>query len=91
MNGFAMTMWAVWGGLVAMLVAVRIYIGRLSQDEDDQIFLDDAFDRMRNEQEAIAARVNRAQPLRIASMWMVVAASVFVAGYYVMDIMTQFK
>jgi hypothetical protein len=91
MSGFALTMWVIWGVLVATLVAVKIYIGRLSQDEDDQIFLDDAFDRMRSEQEAIAARVNRVQPLRIASTWMVVAASVFVAGYYVMDFMTQFK
>jgi hypothetical protein len=91
MSGLALTMWVIWGVLVATLVAVKIYIGRLSQDEDDQIFLDDAFDRMRSEQEAIAARVNRVQPLRIASTWMVVAASVFVAGYYVMDFMTQFK
>jgi hypothetical protein len=57
MSGFALTMWVIWGVLVATLVAVKIYIGRLSQDEDDQIFLDDAFDRMRSEQEAIAARV----------------------------------
>ena len=91
MTGFVAIMWAIWGALVAALLALKIYAGRLSRDEDDQIFLDDAFDHMKNEQAVIAAKVNRIEPLRKASMWLVVVATVFVIGYYAFDVMVQFK
>jgi len=91
MTGFVPIMWTVWGVLVVALLALKIYAGRLSRDEDDQIFLDDAFDHMKTEQAAIAAKVNKIQPLSKASMWLVVAATVFVIGYYAVDVMGQFK
>lgn len=91
MTGFAPIMWAIWGVLVLTLLALKLYTGRLSRDEDDQIFLDDAFDHMKTEQAAISAKVNKIQPLSTASVWLVVAATVFVAGYYVIDMAGQFK
>lgn len=91
MTGFVVIMWAIWGVLVVMLLALKLYTGRLSRDEDDQIFLDDAFDQMKTQQAAITAKVNKIQPLRKASMWLVVAASVFVIGYYAFDVAAQFK
>jgi hypothetical protein len=91
MTGFVPVMWVIWGLLVLLMLALKIYTGRLSRDEDDQLILDDAFDNLKTEQAAIVARVNKVQPLRKASMWLAVAATVFVIGYYVWDIFGQFK
>ena len=91
MTGFVPVMWVIWGLLVLLMLALKIYTGRLSRDEDDQLILDDAFDNLKTEQDAIVARVNKVQPLRKASMWLAVAATVFVIGYYVWDIFGQFK
>ncbi|HEY1159919.1 MAG TPA: hypothetical protein VGE83_04775 [Terracidiphilus sp.] len=91
MTGFVPVMWTVWGVLVLVMLALKIYSGRLSRDEDDQIVLDDAFDHLKNEQAAIVAKVNKIQPFRKVSLWLAVAATVFVIGYYVWDIIGQFK
>jgi hypothetical protein len=37
------------------------------------------------------ARVNKLAPIKMASLWLWVAASVFVVGYYVLDVINQFK
>jgi hypothetical protein len=84
-------MWAVWGVLVLIMLALKIYSGRLSRDEDDQLVLDSAFDHVRTEQAAIVAKVNKIEPLRKVTLWLVVGMTVVVIGYYVMDILNQFK
>ena len=91
MTGFVPVMWTIWGALVVIMLALKIYTGRLAQNEDDQLVLDDAFENVRAEQAAIIAKVNRIQPIRRVSMWLAVAATVFVAGYYIWDIVNQFK
>lgn len=89
--GFVPIMWAVWGLLVVFTLALKVYTGRLSQNEDDQIFLDDAFNHMQTEQAAITAKVNQLKPIRTAALWLALAATVFVVGYYIVDIINQFK
>ena len=84
-------MWAVWAALVIVLAALYLYRSNLERDEEDQIFLDDAFAHERNAQSAIVAKVNKIQPVLRASMILVGVATVFVVGYYVMDIVKQFK
>jgi hypothetical protein len=91
MTGFVPVMWIIWGVLVLLMLALKIYTDRLSRDEDDQIILDDAFSNLKTEQATIVAKVNKVQPLRRASMWLTVAATVFVIGYYAVDIVGQFK
>jgi len=91
MTGFVAIMWAIWGLLVLSMLALKVYTGRLNRDEDDQLILDDAFDHLKTEQAAIVAKVEKVKPLRRATMWLTVAATVFVAGYYVFDIVNQFK
>ena len=91
MTGFVLVMWAVWGVLVLILLALKIYTGRLSRDEDDQLALADSSDHLLTEQAAIVAKVKKVQPLRLASMWLTVAATVFVIGYYAVDVVGQFK
>ncbi|MGA2559786.1 MAG: hypothetical protein ABSF17_08910 [Terracidiphilus sp.] len=89
--GFVPVMWGVWGLLIVLLLSLKVYAGRLSQNEDDQIFLDEAFEHMKNEQAAIAAKVNSLKPVRTAILYLAGAATVFVIGYYIFDIYTQFK
>ena len=91
MTGFVPIMWAVWGVLIAITLALKIYTGRLSRDEDDQLVLDPAFDHIKDEQAAIVAKVNEIEPLRKVMLWLAVAMTIVVIGYYVMDVLSQFK
>jgi hypothetical protein len=91
MAGLVPVMWSVWAVLVAVMVALKLYNDRLTRDEADQLVLDSAFDRIKNEQAEIMEKVHKIEPLRKTSLWLVVVATVFVAGYYVMDVVSQFK
>ncbi len=91
MTGIVPVMWAVWAVLVLIMLALKVYSGRLTRDEDDQLVLDSAFDHVKAEQAAIMEKVHKIEPLRKVSLWLAVAATVFVIGYYVMDILSQFK
>jgi len=84
-------MWSVWGVLVLIMLGLKLYNGRLTRDEDDHLVLDSAFDNLRAEQAAMLEKVHRIEPLRKASLWLAVAATVFVLGYYGMDVLSQFK
>jgi ribosomal 50S subunit-associated protein YjgA (DUF615 family) len=91
MTGFVLVIWAIWGALVLIMLALKVYSGRLTRDEDDHLILDSAFDHVKTEQAALVERVHKIEPLRKASMWLVVAATVLVVGYYAVDVANQFK
>jgi len=91
MAGYAPVMWAVWSALVVVVLALKLYTGRLSRDEDDQLVLDSAFDRVRDEQAAIVAKVNKVEPLMKVFLWLAAAMTVVVIAYYVSDFFSQFK
>ena len=84
-------MWAVWSALVVVLAGLYVYRSRLERDEEDQIFLDDSFEHERSAQAAIVARVNKIQPVLRVSMVLASIATLFVIGYYILDIINQFK
>jgi hypothetical protein len=84
-------MWTVWGALVLVLAAVWVYRSRLERDEEDQIFIDDAFSHERTAQAAIVARVNKVQPIMKVMLILTSVATLFVIGYYIYDIVNQFK
>jgi ribosomal 50S subunit-associated protein YjgA (DUF615 family) len=91
MTGFVLAIWAIWGALVVLMLALKIYSGRLTRDEDDHLILDSAFDHVKTEQAALVEKVHKIEPLRKASLWLVVAATVLVVGYYAVDVANQFK
>jgi hypothetical protein len=91
MTGFVLVMWSVWGVLVLFLVALKLYTWGLNRDEDDQLILDDAFNHVKAEQDKIIAKVTKVQPVVRIAFWLVVAATLVVIGYYVLDIVNQFK
>jgi hypothetical protein len=88
---FVPVMWTVWGALVVILAGVWIYRSRLERDEEDQIFIDDAFTNEKNAQAAIVERVNKVQPIMRTMMIVTGVATLFVIGYYVIDFYNQFK
>ena len=84
-------MWVIWSVLAAITAALYIYRSNLTKDEEDQIFLDDSFDHEKAAQAAILAKVNKVQPILRTALWLMLVATLFVVGYYVMDFVSQFK
>ncbi len=84
-------MWSVWGVLVLFMAALYMYRASLSKNEDDQLFLADSLSQERNAQAAILTRVNKIQPMVRVSGVLAGVATLFVVGYYVLDIINQFK
>jgi hypothetical protein len=91
MTGFVPVMWLTWGALVVVMIGMKMYIGRLSRDENDQLVLDDAFNNLKTEQAASMARISKIQPIGTATIWLAGAATLFVIGYYVLDVIKQFS
>ena len=91
MTGFVLVMWTVWGVLALLLLFLKIFIGRLTQDEDDQLVLDATFDHVKAENDAIVAKVKKMEPVKRLVFWLLIAATVFVIGYYILDTVNQFK
>ena len=85
----AIVVWSVWGVFALFTAALYVYRASLTRDEEDQIFLDEAFDHEKATQATIAARVAKVEPLVRMARWLVVAMSVVVIGYYVRDVMLQ--
>ncbi len=84
-------MWTVWCALVVIVASLRIYMARLSRDEDDQIFLDESFAHEKTMQAGIAARLQRIEPVHRIAMWILAGATGFVIVYYILDMIRQFR
>jgi hypothetical protein len=88
---FVPVMWSVWGLTILAMALMFLYRSRLTRDEEDQIFLDDSFSHERTAQQAIIAKVNKVQPLIRVSEIVAGVATLFVIGYYINDVLNQFK
>lgn len=91
MTGFAPVMWSVWGVVLLLFIAVKLYASRLARDEESQIFLGDSFEQEKSVQAAIVTKVNKIEPMRKATLILLGIATVFVASYYLHDIYKQFN
>jgi hypothetical protein len=88
---FAPIMWSVWGFTVLIMAILFLYRSRLTKDEEDQIFLDDSFNDHKAAQQVILAKVNKVQPLIRVTEIVAAVATLFVIGYYINDVINQFK
>lgn len=88
---FVPVMWSVWGLTILIMAMMFLYRSRLTRDEEDQIFLDDSFSHERAAQQAIVAKVAKVQPLVRVSEIVAAVATLFVIGYYINDVLNQFK
>jgi hypothetical protein len=91
MMGFVPAMWVVWGICVFLLAAVSLYSSHLAKNEEDQLFLDDSFSHMKSEQEMILARVSRVAPFKRTAMALAGIMTLFVIGYYIVNMIQQFR
>ena len=91
MTGFVPVMWSVWGLLIVLLAVVNLYASRLARDEEDQIFLGEGFTQERSAQAEIMAKIAKVEPVKRLVLWALGAMTVFVLGYYVLDIVRQFR
>jgi cell division protein FtsL len=91
MTQFALVMMICWAVLVVITGALVLYRARLQGNEIDQVSLDDTFARERAENEALAAKVNKVQPAIRILNWVLLVATIFVAGYWIWDFVKQFK
>ncbi|MGP8270219.1 MAG: hypothetical protein ACLQLH_09145 [Terracidiphilus sp.] len=84
-------MWSVWGALVLLMIILKVYNSRLTRDEDDQLILDDSFNHVKAEQAMLMEKIHKLEPVvRIATV-LAAVATLFVIGYYVLDMVSQFK
>jgi hypothetical protein len=88
---FVPVMWSIWGLTILVMAMMFLYRSRLTRDEEDQIFLDDSFSHERSAQQAIIAKVEKVQPLIRVSEIVAGVATLFVIGYYINDVLNQFK
>jgi len=79
MTGIAPVMWSVWGAIVILFILVKV------------VFLGDAMQQEKSAQAAIAAKVDRIEPVRKAVLGLLGIATLFVIGYYAFDVYRQFR
>ncbi len=87
---FIPVMLTLWG--IAAVVATTLFVYRtsLTRDEDDQIYLDEAFQHEKAAQEAIVAKVNKIEPTLRISIWAVGVVTVIIAVYYIWGLLSEF-
>ncbi|MGD1064390.1 MAG: hypothetical protein ABR860_14110 [Terracidiphilus sp.] len=88
--GLVPVMWVVWGVSLVLTAGVSIYAARLGRNEESQIFLADSSSHVKSEQEEIAARISRIQPLK---RWVLAVAglmTLLILAYYILDVFRQF-
>ena len=78
-------MLSVWILTIVFMAIMLIYRSRLARDEEDQLFLDDTFNEQKAAQAAIAARVQKVQPMVKGSELIAGVATLFVIGYFAID------
>ncbi len=91
MTIFTIFLWSFWFALVVFALVLRVYRARLTRDEDDELFLGEAFAAERAQQAEIAAKAAKIEPAIRLSRWLVVIASVILAAYYVYDFLVKLQ
>jgi hypothetical protein len=84
-------MWSVWGALVLVFALLKFFAAKLGSSESDQIVLDEVFEHVKSENDAILAKVGRIEGVSRIVMWALIAVTLFVIVYYVIDMIHQFQ
>jgi type VI protein secretion system component VasF len=87
---FYPVMLSIWGVLAVVVAALFLYRTSLTRDEDDQIYLDDAFQHEKAAQEAIIAKVNKIEPALRISLWAVGTVTVILVVVYFGGLIAEF-
>jgi hypothetical protein len=87
----SLVLWSVWGVVVLSFIVMKIYVMGLSRDEDDQLVLQDGLSHVKDEQAVILTKLHRIEPIQRTLLWLVIGMSLVMVGYYVFDMISQFK
>jgi hypothetical protein len=82
---FMPVVWIVWAAVITFLLVLLVYRSNLTRYEEDQIFLDEAANHQKQEQEELLAKVNKIQPLIRIVTGATCALTVGILGVYVWD------
>lgn len=83
--GGMLILWIVWAGVLALLLILLAYRGTLTRYEEDQLFLDEAGDHQKKEQNELLAKVNKIQPFVRIATGATCVLSACILGFYVWD------
>jgi hypothetical protein len=83
-------LWAAWGFSVLLMIGVSVYAARLGRNEEDQLFLADSSNHAKSEQDAIAIKVGKIQPVKRTTLVLVGVMTLVVLVYYIFDVIRQF-
>lgn len=73
-----------------MMLVVTIVMARMTRNEEAQICLADSSSHMKMEQDAIAAKISKMRPIRLATLGLAAVMTAVVVGYYAFDVLKQF-
>ena len=91
MTGFVPIMWAAWFVLILLFAAVNLYAAHLAKNEEDQLYLYESSGHIKAEQDAMLARVQRIEPFKRVTLALAGLMTIFVIGYYVLNMIHQFR
>lgn len=91
MTGYVPLMWAAWCLFAFAFVAVNLYSAHLVKNEEDQLYLDESSTHIKAEQDVMLARAQRIEPVKRTALVLAGVMTLVVIGYYVFDVMNQFK
>jgi hypothetical protein len=88
--GLVPVMWVIWGVSLVLTAGVSLDAARLGRDEESQICLSDSSSNVKSEQEEIAARIGKIQPLKHAVLALAGLMTLLILAYYILDAFRQF-
>jgi hypothetical protein len=80
-----LVMWSAWVATIVLTAVVVIFASRMGRYEESQLFLADSSSHAKSEQDAIAARLSRIQPLKLSTLALAGVMTLLVVAYYVQD------
>jgi Mg2+/citrate symporter len=81
---------SLWGVSLLLMIIVSIFAARLGRNEEAQIFLAESSSHEKREQEAIAARMGKFQPVKRSVMILAGVMTLVVVAYFINNIFHQF-
>jgi hypothetical protein len=83
-------LWIIWAVFAGVLLMLLLYRGTITRYEDDQLFLDDISDRQHQENDAIIRKLGKIQPFLRVFTGVTSALTAAIIGIYAWDAIKTF-
>lgn len=87
---FIVITWIVWAALALVLLGLLLYHMNITQDEEDDLFLDAGEEAERRRQADVTAKLKRIKPLIRLCGGAEGVATLVLVGFYILDAFRQF-